>query len=116
MGVDLTLLPLLTPTYWASHDVIRVNRCRELWADVLALPQQPIPEPLSCYVAQIANNETGYGNRENSPYGERLCWTTAGALATLKDHPAIQDDWINKAVLSYLRTMPEDWPIVLYWH
>lgn len=52
MGVDLTLMPLLSPDFWAAHDLIRLERRRELWDPIAVLPQLPIPKPLGCYVAR----------------------------------------------------------------
>jgi len=106
MGVDLTLLPLAADRIWMSHDIIRVGRRRELWGLVAQLPQKPIPEPLYCFD----------GPHEESPYGERLTYTTAADLLTLKEHDAVTGSWTNRAVWAYLAQMPPDWPIVLYWN
>lgn len=116
MGVDLKLLPLLTPDFWAAHDILRLERRSELWPAIQALPQLDIPKPLSCYEARTPEGEPCYGPVETDPYGNRMKWVTAGALLTLKDHESIRDDWQNRAVWAYLANIPEDWPIVLYWH
>lgn len=116
MGVDLTLMPLLSKDTWCSHDLIRLNRRRELWDPVAALPQWPIPKALSCHQARDPKTgETCYGDAETTPYGDRMTYTTAGDLFTLGDHEGVQDNWQNKAVWAYLANMPPDWPIVLYW-
>lgn len=116
MGVDLTLLPLLSKKFWCAHSKIDLERRRELWGPVAALPQQPIPEKLGCYLARNAAGETCYGDIDDDPYGSFLQYTTAGALMTLRDHKSVQDNWVNKAIWAYLAEMPDDWPIVLYWH
>jgi hypothetical protein len=115
MGVDLTLMPLLSPDFWVAHDLIRVERRPELWSHIEALPQQEIPKPVGCYVARSEDGETCYGDLEDTPYGDKMKWTTAGDLLTLKDHAAVQDNWMNRAVWAYLAAMPPEWPIVLYW-
>lgn len=116
MGVDLKLLPLLAEDFWCAHEVLFVERRRELWDDVLALPQQPIPGKLSCYFARDSRGECCYGDITTDPYGGALHYTTAGALATLAGHESVQDNWKNKAIWASLAEMPEDWPIVLYWN
>lgn len=115
MGVDLTLMPLLSEDFWASHDLLRLERRRELWDDVAKLPQKPIPKPISCYVARRPDGESGYGDATETPYGEAMTYTTAADLLTLSEHEAVQDNWMNRAVWSYLAKMPPHWPIVLYW-
>ncbi len=116
MGVDLTLLPLLSKDYWVAHTKLDLERRRDLWEPITQLRQQPIPGKLGCYLARTADGETCYGDIEGDPYGGRLQWTTAGELLTLKDREEVQDNWENRAVWSYLSQMPPDWPIVLYWH
>jgi len=116
MGVDLTLLPLIGPDFWASHDVIQLNRRSALWPEIAKLKQHPIPMPLTCYLSRGEDGESRYGNTEKDPYGDPLKWTTAAELLTLKDHEVVVDDWQNRAVWAYLSHMPPDWPIVLYWH
>jgi hypothetical protein len=116
MGVDLTLLPLMSPDFWCSHDVIEVERRRELWPEIEKLEQHHAPGPLRCFLARDKDGETCYGNVKKTPYGDRLMWTTPRRLLTLKDHEAVQDNWRNRAVWSYLASMPPEWPVVLYWH
>lgn len=117
MGVDLRLLPLLNKNCWVSHEILSVERRRDLWDEVLKLPQQPIPQRLSCFLARNpVDGETCYGDIESDPYGGRPHYTTAGDLATLKDNPEASDCAKNRAIWAYLSEMPADWPIVLYWH
>lgn len=116
MGVDLKLLPLIGADYWAAHDMIEIERRRELWPAIEALPQANIPKPLSCFLARSEGGDHCYGEAETTPYGDRMKYTTAGDLLTLKDLPAVNDHWRNKAVWAYLAQMPAQWPIVLYWH
>ena len=117
MGVDLRLLPLLSKDFWCAHEVWSCERRRDLWDEVLKLPQQPIPEKLSCYLARHPiDGETCYGDIEEDPYGCRPHYTTAGDLLTLKDNHEVRDNWKNRAIWAALGEMPADWPIVLYWH
>ena len=117
MGVDLTLMPMLSKQFWCAHDLIRLERRRELWEPISQLPQQPIPKPISCYLARDEKSgERCYGDAETTSYGERITYTTAADLMTLKDHHGVKDNWLNCAVWAYLAQMPPDWPIALYWH
>jgi hypothetical protein len=116
MGVDLKLLPVMLKGSWLCHDMIEVSRDRDLWDDVTKLPQQPIPQAIGCYLGHGKDGETCYGDIEETPYGERITYTTAGDLMSLKDHEAVRWGWKNKAIWAYLAQMPEDWLICLYWH
>lgn len=116
MGVDLTLMPLIGEDYWAAHDLIQVERRRELWDEIAKLPSRPVRSPLSCFVARMPNGEQGYGNLETDPYGEKMRYMTPEVLLLVKDHEAVTDNWRNRAVWDYLAKMPPNWPIVLYWH
>lgn len=116
MGVDLTLLPLLSKDFWAAHTQLNVERRRELWPLIEALPQADIPKPVSCYFARGEDGESCYGDAEVTPYGDKMKYTTAGDLASLKDAEPVADNWLNKSTWAYLALMPKDWPIVLYWH
>src|SRR5258708_16908330 len=114
MVLDLTLMPLLRRDFWTAHDLIRLERRRELWSAIEALPQQDIPEPVWSHMGGAENGETCYGAAETTPYGDKMKWTTAAALLTLKDHAAVQDNWMNRAVWAYLAAMPPESPIALY--
>lgn len=116
MGVDLTLLPLLNKDFWASHQVVQLERRRELWDPIIELPQRDVPKPLSCYLALLPNGERGYGVLTEDPYGGSLKWTTPEDLLKLRNREEVQDNWQNRAVWAWLAELPLDWPIVLYWH
>lgn len=118
MGVDLTLMPLMSKEIDRlplSRELIEIERRRELWDDINALPQKPL-EKLGCYKAYDKEGNTCYGDATETPYGEPITYTTAGDLLSLSDHPAVQDNWKNIAVWAYLEKIPRDWPVALYWH
>ncbi|MBZ6078897.1 hypothetical protein [Microvirga puerhi] len=116
MGVDLKLLPLLSPGTWAAHDGIGLERRDEFWPKIEALEQAEIPEPLRCYHARTSDDAEGYGRLEKTPFGTRLTWTTAARLMTLASEHEVKDNWKNRAAWAYLAQMPPEHPIVLYWH
>ncbi len=115
MGVDLTLLPLISKDYWAAHDMINLERRSELWPLIEALPQKDIPQALSCFLARGSDGESKYGQETRTPYGMPMRYTTVGDLLALRDSGPVQNAWRNKAAWAYLAEMPPDWPIVLYW-
>jgi hypothetical protein len=116
MGVDLTLMPMLGRDGFAAHDLIRLERRRDLWTEIMALPAEPLTKPLNCLVARLPNGESGYGRLETDPYGERVHTVKAGDLAKLADNENVTDNWVNRAAWGYLAQMPPDWPVALYWH
>lgn len=75
----------------------------------------PVPKPVVCHVARTAEGETRFGGLSETPYGTPLAWLPAGKLASLDD-PSIRDCWRNRAIWAALKELPEDWPVVLYWH
>lgn len=115
MGVDLTLMPLIGKDYWAAHTQIDLGRDRDLLDKLMKLPTKEIPQPISCYKAHDGQN-TIYGDVDKSPYGERLTYVLAADLKKYADCKEVQDGWENRAAWAYLAHMPDDWPIVLYWH
>lgn len=116
MGVDLTLLPLLSKDNWVAHTQIVLERRSELWDPFIKLKVTDIPQPLRCYLSRGPEGEACYGPVESDQYGGRLNWATASAITALRDHEGVQDNEINKAAWAYLAELPPDWPVVLYWH
>lgn len=116
MGVDLTLMPLLNRDAFVSHDLIGLERRRELWDEIMKLPAKRLARPLRCHVARLENGERGYGDLETDPYGAEIHTVTAGDLATLANNESVTDNHLNRAAWAYLAQMPPDWPIALYWH
>jgi hypothetical protein len=116
MGIELKLMPLSRPESDLAHDMISIGQDYELFDLINALPKKKIEKPIWSYEATLPNGESGYGQIEKDPYGDRLSIITSTVLLSIKDHPCIADFWRVKAAWAYLAQMPEDWPIVLYWH
>ena len=120
MGIDLKLLPVfniapMPDGGWLCHDMLCVGRDRELWDAIETLPWHDILGPVHSYLAQGDNGDPCYGEVMTDPYGERLNWTTAGALASLREHAGVRGQQKNRAIWAMLSELPEDWPVVLYW-
>lgn len=120
MGVDVKLLPLIGRDFWAAHDQLELERRSELWPVIEALPSEPMPKPLNCFLGTIPDGswegENGYGECAEDPYGNPLRYVTVADLLTLSNHPAVKDNWLNRAIWAYLSEMPPDWQIVIFWH
>ena len=116
MGVDLTLMPLMSKDFWASHDLLRLERRSEFWPEIAKIEKAEVPQPVYCYVARGQDGEAKYGELSETPYGTPLPWTTVGALLELKDHECVQEHRLNRAVWKYLSELPPDLPVALYWH
>ena len=116
MGIDLKILPVMFKGQWFCPDMLELPKNYDLWDKINELPQQPIPEPLSCFLSRDDEGNTCYGDIDETPYGKRITYTTAGALLSLKDHEGVKNNWRKRAAWAYLAELPEDWPICLYWH
>lgn len=116
MGVDLSLMPLIGQNFWTSHELILLERDRDLWEEFIKVRAIEIPQPLSCFVSILENKERGYGYLSDDPYGNPLKFTTAKELKKLRTHKNVQCHWKNRAIWAYLEHIPDDWQIILYWH
>ena len=115
MGVDLTLLPMLSESAWGSHDVLHLERRRDLWSAVNELEQEEIPQEMFSYLGRDRQGEYQYGVLETDAYGLRVKWTTVAELLKLSGHHCVQDNFLNRAVWAYLFQLPLDWKVALYW-
>lgn len=115
MGVDLTLLPF---TYdmgasASSHTVLHLCRHRDLLDKIQSLPSFQVPKDFATY---LKGGREEFGNLQDTPYGERLKYTTAESLLVLRDHVDVKDNWDNRAAWAYLAELPPDTKIALFWH
>lgn len=100
MGVDLRLLPFDCDreNLAFSHTILDVERRHELWTPIAHLPQENVPERFTSFSStREAYEDPCYGITVNNPYGGTLTYTTAGALGTLRNHPAVLDNHKNRA-------------------
>lgn len=117
MGVDLTLMPLISDNYWTSHELWDVTRRHELWDAIRELETHPVPGDFTCFRATVGEDEfRGYGIITKDPYGDNLRYIEASVLASIAGHDCVQDNWKNIGLWNMLSRMPSDYPIVLYWH
>lgn len=118
MGVDLTLYPLepyqaAMPKAIYPLTMLRLERWRWLWQQIeeqtTSVPlgggvHCPFPDP----------GEGPFDPETEDPYGSPLTTVSAGELAAVTADPYPWDG--NEAALAYLRALPADRRVVLWWH
>ena len=111
MGVDLTLLPLdyENDNGGSAFSRLMLERRRELWDDIAKLPVNPIAK----VTGYMGDN---FGDETEDCYGEPLKYVFAKDLAELRDHEAVQDNDLNRAIWAFLAAIRPETKIVLYWH
>jgi len=72
---------------------------------------KPIPPG---FKVMVLGEEEGWKQEKETPYGDKLTYVLAEELAKIK--PEIWDTPWNKAVLAMIKALPEDFPIILWWH
>lgn len=111
MGVDLRLLPFDADFdgLHFSHTILNVRMDRDLWEAVDGVEQFPVPDDFMSFSCrnQEECEETHYGNTVETPYGERLTYTTAKNLKGMAFKP--------NAVAAYINALNDDVKVALYW-
>ncbi|MEK7195181.1 MAG: hypothetical protein AAB655_00630 [Patescibacteria group bacterium] len=75
------------------------------------VPVYPLPEQLQIRVAQYNSPAT-----RSDRYGKELTYTHAGELGRLPDPEPEETTKFNRAILAFVRALPPNLPVVLYWH
>jgi hypothetical protein len=115
MGVDLRLLPFSSPDADFSHDILKVERRRELWEPIAEIEKNRGRDVPDTFYSFSGAGEK-YGLTTKTPYGDNLRYVTAEDLLTLRRHKAVKDNHRNRAVWAWLAQMPHDTKVALYWH
>jgi hypothetical protein len=72
---------------------------------------KPIPP---AFKVMVLDEESGWKEEAETPYGDRLTYVVARELAKIKSE--IWDTPWNRAILAMIKALPEDFPIILWWH
>lgn len=107
MGLELTLYPETThksPLGFCGYDRLSFEREEHLVDQIKSINRQLLDRPL------LINDEGGRHIESRDAYGLPLRQCSAGALA----HVSSGNDW-NNAVLAFVRALPPQTAIVLYW-
>lgn len=116
MGVDLRLLPFDADQgdFAYSHTMMEVGRDYDLHGKIRALKSMPVPSDFTSFCARGVDGEPTYGKTSETPYGEQLEYVLAGHLAAIK---LPRDAWYGvRAVWAYLKELPPQTKVALYWH
>lgn len=117
MGVDLCLIPVDSDLGdWSmGHSLLEVERRSELWNVVEALAKHDLPTKFQCFKARNADGDPCYGTLTDDCYGNLVKCATAGDLAAIQ-HQSTTDHPRNRAIWAFLRELPPETKIALYWH
>lgn len=116
MSLDLSLLPFEHDggDFGFSHSVLRLDGDRDLFDDILKIPQHPVPRKFNTYLCRDDEYEdTHYGNTQETPYGEPLGWIYAKELLALR--PGSFSGRLTRAAWAYLRELDPLTKVALYW-
>lgn len=115
MGLDLTLLPFDGDRF--SQTALLCNRRRELFEEIIKLPAVKVPKGFNSYLSREGEyEESHYGVTTETPYGEALTFVEVESLTGYRDHPAVIDNALNRAVWAYLGCLEPRTKVALFWH
>ena len=115
MGLDLRLLPFDCDRgeFAYSHTILNLDD-RGVYACIEELNQLPVPENFTSFTGKQPNyDDRCYGPTTDTPYGERLTYTTAGELCSI---PLERRSEYWRPTWAYLEALPPETKIALFWH
>jgi len=120
MGLDLRLLPAYTQNAdWMSHDILGLDRDDDILNAVFEFEKKHGIEVkrggFKSFLSREDGGETKYGSTETTPYGDRIKSVLAIELSKVFESVEISG-WKNKAIVAFVKELPDDLPIYLYWH
>ncbi len=114
MGLHLTLLP-----FWGKDFSDTLLRCvdrRELFEEIKKLTAERVPTYFESHLSSEKDIETThYGNTQSDQYGDILTCLTVAELLKLAAHEAVLDNSVNRAIWAYIKELPSDTKVALYW-
>lgn len=119
MGLDLRLLPLDhdSADWGFSHTVLDVGNASHIYDALKGVPRTAVPADFATFVSRLENGEAGYGQTQETPYGEPLQCVTVKALLKIQRSAVTKDSSAKRrAIWAYLRELDSDQRVALYWH
>lgn len=115
MGIDVTFLPIEheSKDLCYSHTLLPLERRYDLQDEIRRLEPRILGRKISSYVGRDKEGEVCYGDTDSDCYGDALTYLTSGELL-LVDSATVE--YKNKAIWAYLRELPADTKIVIYWN
>ena len=117
MGIDLRLLPFDCDqgALVYSHTILDLGRNCELQREIRKLPALPVPDNFRSFVGREPEyNGICYGVTNKTPYGDPLQFVLAGNLCAV-DLPK-EAGHIEQAIWAYLKCLPHQTKVALYWN
>ena len=120
MGLDLRILPEYTErNHDFSHDILSFHRDEilDLIGDKEKECGHEILEPFNSYTSRDDKyEESHYGETFKTPYGNVIKFLYARDLKECLKNVNIENMyWRNKAIITYIRQLPDNLRIYLYW-
>lgn len=119
MGLDLTLIPLYEKNAHFSSDVIKCERDSDLFEEIQHMEKSYgvliNDDGINTFLGRDENDGNIYGKTTETPYGEKIKYLKAHLLHDIFQEQKF-DYWRNKAIQAFLKELPNDLPILLYWH
>ena len=125
MGLDLTVCLISYPNtwWWLGNNRLSFDRCYYLFEQIMNRgrqePEDKIeqvcqPKPLPPDVKFDWYGDEGIEEEKTDPYGDPLTFCYAHEFNEIKTDENI-GPW-NNAILIFLKSLPPNTPVVLWWH
>lgn len=120
MGLDLRILPVYDIGADFSTDVISFDRDYILFDKIARMSKKYGIEignkGIHCFLSTDGKcDKPHYGKTAEDPYGDKLRYLTARLLKiAMFDYRTESPK--NKAVMAFIRELPDDLEVYLYWH
>ena len=117
MGLDLTLYPIRYADlpWWLATESLGCERQAALFRRVEQVESDPLPKVVGKPVSFKVYKDEGIVEAKTDSYGTPLRVAKAGNLAKAALPAAEMYPW-NRAAWAYLKVLPPDTPVVLYWN
>lgn len=117
MGIDLTLAPIKNAhgSWWLAYDRLRLDRYYDLYREF------GMDGYTSISVYDVIVNQFDWYDDEGivsdklDPYGEKLKYFFSDEISKIDVNQLELSTW-NKAVIEFIKSLPKQTPVVLYWH
>jgi hypothetical protein len=99
---------------WTLYNEVQMFGGDTLFKGITRLKPNPLPEGMTVTI----RHDDGYTTTDSDAYGTPLTYLTAGQFRKLKkmtDTYADRNQW-NASVMAMIAVLPENSPVLLYWH
>lgn len=113
MSLHLTLLPVggINELITSIHNFLNCERDNHLFDQIMKIVSSPVPPDFKGFHSTDEADYV-YGNITKDAYGEELTYVNVKDLTNLKPNSESQT---NKAIWAYLKQLPPEGKIALYW-